>query len=168
LLTRIVAADHNEARFYDALGSARALNFAGALTNPAAHLRNQDLTSDRPGRVFNGAAAPGKRRGTSMRHSTGGERTPRRHVTQLFARRVVEELERARRAGRFTRLVLLAPPAFLGTLRALLPPALRSCIVATVAKDLVRHPVEDLRRYLPRAAFTGPTGFSPARRAAGA
>lgn len=167
-MTRIVVADQAEVRFFDAPGFARPLKFVGTLTNPAAHLRDQDLTRDRPGRVFDRAAIPGRRRGASAHHATGGERTPRRHATHRFARRVADELERGRRAGRFTRLALIAAPAFLGELRLALPAALQSCVVATVAKDVVHRPGADLRRYLPRSTFTGPTAFSVARRAAGA
>jgi protein required for attachment to host cells len=168
LLTRIAVADQAEVRFFDALGFAHPLRFVGTLTNPAAHLRDQDLTADRPGRVFNRAAIPGRRRGASAHHATGGEYTPRRHATHLFARRVADELERARRAGRFTRLALIAAPAILGELRLAFPAALRSCIVATVAKDVVHRPDADLRRYLPRSTFTGPTAFGAVRRASGA
>lgn len=168
MLTRIVVADQAEVRFFDALGFARPLKFAGALTNAAAHLREQDLSADRPGRVFTSAAGRGRRRGATTHHSAGGENTPRRHATLLFARRVAEDLDRARRAGRFTRLVLIAAPAFLGELRRALPAAVRNCVVATVAKDVVHHSGDELRRYLPRAAFTVPTGFTPAKRAAGA
>ncbi len=167
MLTRIVVANQGEARFYDALGFAHPLKLVGTFTNPAAHLRDQDLDADRPGRVFNSAAVPGRRRGASAHHATGGENTTRRHTTQLFARRVALELERARRAGRVGRLVLIAAPAFLGELRGALTAAVAPRVVATIAKDVVDHPEADLRRYLPRATFTDSTGFVPARRATG-
>ena len=163
----IVVADQAEARFFDTLGFARPLRFVASLTNPAAHLRDQDLTSDRPGRIFNSSAGPGRRRGATTRHATGGEHAPRRHATHLFARRVAKELDRARRAGRFERILLVAAPAFLGELRAAFPSALQPYIAATVAKDIVHHAEEDIRRYLARAMFTAPTGFSPAKRATG-
>jgi len=166
MLTRIVVADQAEARFYDAIGFAHPLKFVGSLTNPTAHLRDQDLTSDRPGRVFKGSSsAPGRRRGATLRHSTGGEHTPLRHAVHLFAHRIAAELESARRASRFGRLVLIAAPAILGELRAALTPAVRPCVVSTVVKDVVHRRTSDLRRYLPRAAFTEPTGFVVARRA---
>jgi len=168
MLTRIVMANQGEARFYDALGFGKLLRLTGTFTDPAAHLHNRDFNSDRPGRVFNSASPPGRRRGASAHHSTGGERTPRRHATQLFARRVAAELDRARRAGHFDRLVLVAAPAFLGVLRAALPAALRVRVVATVAKDVTDHPEEHLRRYLPRSTFTDPIGFSAAKRATAA
>ena len=146
MLTRIVVANQGEARFYDALGFAHPLKLVGTLINPAAHLRDQDLDADR---------------------STAGENTTRRHTTQLFARRVALELERARRAGRVGRLVLIAAPTFLGELRGALTAAVAPRVVATIAKDVVDHPEADLRRYLPRATFTDSTGFVPARRATG-
>ena len=165
MLTRIVVADQAEARFYDAIGFAHPLRLVGALSNPTAHLRDQDLTSDRPGRVFKGSSAPGRRRGATLRHSTGGEHTPLRHAAHFFAQRIAAELESARRAGRFGRLVLIAAPAILGELRAALTPAVRRCVVSTVVKDVVHRRTSDLRRYLPRATFTEPTGFVVARRA---
>ena len=39
-------------------------------------LHDRDLKSDRPGRVYNSAAAPRGRRGAMAHHATGGERTP--------------------------------------------------------------------------------------------
>lgn len=164
---RILIADQAEARFYDTLGFARPLKFAGALTNPSAHLRDQDLTSDRPGRIFSSSGATGRRRGATTRHATGGEHAPRRHATHLFSLRVAAELERARRAGRFERLVLVAAPAFLGELRAALPTALRPCVTATMAKDIANHhhPESEVRRYLTPEMFVATTGFSPVKRA---
>jgi protein required for attachment to host cells len=162
----IVIADQAEARFYDTLGFARPLKLTGALTNPAAHLRDQDLTSDRPGRLFSSSGARGQRHGATVHHSAGGEATPRRHATHLFAVRVAAELARGRASGRYERLVLVAAPAFLGELRAALPSAVRPYVMATVAKDIVRHADTDVRRYLTREMFNAPTGFSPAKRAA--
>ena len=164
MLTRILVGDQGEVRFYDAIGFAHPLKFSGSLTNSTAHLRDQDLTSDRPGRIFSGGAMSGRRRGATLRHATGGEHAPRRHAAHVFAQRVAAELERARRAGRFGRLVLIAAPAILGELRAALTPAVARCVVSTVPKDVVHHRPSDLRRYLPRSTFIVPTGFAAARR----
>lgn len=165
MLTRIVVADQAEVRFYDTPGFAHPLKFAGALTNPIAHLRDQDLTSDRPGRIFNSSAG-GRRRGATTRHAAGGEHTQRRHATHVFAHRIADHLHRARRAGSFGRLILIAAPAILGELRAALTPAVLPCVVATVTKDVVHRRPDDLRRYLPRSTFTEPSGFVAARRTA--
>ena len=60
---RIVVADQSQARIYSA--GARRLKLLGSLSDPRARLHDRDLGSDRPGRVFDRAVAPGKRRGRS-------------------------------------------------------------------------------------------------------
>jgi protein required for attachment to host cells len=154
--TRIVVADQSEARFYDFVRRNAPLRAAGVLANPAARRHDRDLGSDRPGRVFDRAPQPGQRRGAVSRHGTGGERSPRKHEAEVFARRVVRELGKASRDGRFDRLVLVAAPAFLGLLRAALPKGLKPALTATVAKDLIHEPEDTLRSKLPDEAFKRP------------
>lgn len=163
---RIVVADQTEARFYDALGYGRTLVEQGVLRNPSGRAHERDLVSDRPGRVFERAADAHRRRGASARHSSGSERTARRHTVEVFARRIGAELDRARRARRYEALVLVAGPAFLGRLRAALPAAVRALVSTTVPKDVVHQAPAELRAYLPRSVFTGVPAFEPAKRAA--
>lgn len=162
---RIVIANQSEAQFHDTVGPTRALTPAGRLLNPAARLHDQDLESDRPGRVFNRAAVPGRRRGASARHATDGERSTHQHVVEKFARRIADELRRAHAAGRFDRLVLVAAPAFLGRLRRVLPAEVRACVAATVTKDMIGQDF-DPARFLTSAVYRGRLGFQPAKRAA--
>ncbi|HTU67568.1 MAG TPA: host attachment protein [Steroidobacteraceae bacterium] len=163
---RIVVADQTEAHFYDAIGFGRALNAVGRLANPAGRQREQDLVSDRPGRVFERAADPHRRRGASARHASGPEHAARRQAVDRFARRIAAELERGWRADRFDAVVLVAGASLLGRLRAALPAHVRAKLAATVVKDIVHHPAEDVLAYLPRSVFTGPLPFTPAPRAA--
>ncbi len=153
MIIRIVVANEGEAHFYDTSRPGAPLTEAGHLENPSAHLHDRDLKSDRPGRVFDRAPSGTGRRGAVSHHGVGGERRPRRHEAELFARHVVEALETARREERFERVVLIAAPAFLGLLRAALPKSLRSSVAAEVDKDLVRQPEEAIQAQLPRAAF---------------
>jgi protein required for attachment to host cells len=151
--TRILIADQSEARFYD-IERGSPMQIAGRLLNPDAHLHDRDLKSDRPGRVFSRAAVSGKRRGASARHATGGENSPRKQLAVLFARRIGAELERARRAGRFDRLVVMAGPQFLGVLRTVLPSAVRKVTVAEVGRDLVHQTESVVRAHLPPEALS--------------
>jgi protein required for attachment to host cells len=153
MIVRIVVANEGEARFYDASRHDAPLTEGGHLENPSARLHDRDLKSDRPGRVFHSALSSAGRRGAVAHHGVGGESGPRRHEAGLFAKRVVEELEMARREGRFERLVLIAAPAFLGHLREALPKSLRTSLAAEVDKDLVRQPEEAIQAHLPPAAF---------------
>src|SRR5689334_15330687 len=107
---RIVVANQTEARFFDTLSRRQALIPAGMLVNPSGRLRDQDLESDRPGRVFNGAVRVGGRRGATPRHAANGESSTRQHAIEQFARRIGAELDKARLARRYDRVVLVAEP----------------------------------------------------------
>jgi protein required for attachment to host cells len=151
---RIVVADQSEADFYDLEQRDMPPHFVRRLEDPDAHLHDRDLKSDRPGRVFDHAAAPGARRGAVGHHSTGGERDARKVEARRFAQRIAKALDEARRQNRYERLVVMAPPAFLGLLREEMPAAVRALLALEVGKDLVRQPVASLSQYLPPGTFT--------------
>lgn len=151
---RIVVADQSEADFYELEQRDMPPQFVQRLEDPDAHLHNRDLKSDRPGRVFDHAAAAGARRGAVGHHSTGGERTPRKIEAQRFARRIAQALDEERQQHRYDRLVVMAPPAFLGLLREEIPAAVHAMLTAEIGKDLVHEPPEALNAYLPPGTFT--------------
>lgn len=153
---RILVADQAEADFYDMGHADETPRFAGGVGDPKAHLHDREIDSDRPGRVFDHAPTAGGRRGATAHHATDGERSPRKHEAGEFARRIVQILEKARREGEFDRLIVMAPPAFLGMLREALPDSLRSVMAAEVAKDLVHQPPSSLRSHLPPGVFARP------------
>ena len=70
-----------------------------------------------------------------------------------FARRIAEEIERARHAGTLDRVVLAAEPQILGLIRAALPDASREAVAAEVAKDLVRTEGRALLEHVPFEAL---------------
>jgi len=149
---RVVVADRAQVLFYDAERPESKLQLAGQMTDPEARLRDRDYKSDRPGRVFDHAPG-GKRRGAVAHHSTGGERTPRKHEAEVFARRIVDELERAQRQNHFDRLVLMAAPEFLGDLREVMPKSLSQAIALEIDKDLVHEDELAIRGHLPADVF---------------
>jgi protein required for attachment to host cells len=149
--TRVVVADQSEARFYDVASPAQDLRLAFSLTDPAAHLHDQDMVSDKPGRVFDHAPPASGRRGAVGHHGTGGERSPRKHEAETFARTIVAALEKGRNAGDFDRLVLIAGPPFLGLLREYLPKALEHVVAAQVSKDLVHQNDAAIKTHMPWA-----------------
>jgi len=154
---RILVADQAEADFYDAASTEELPTFVARIGDPIAHLHDRDIDSDRPGRVFDHASAPSHRRGATAHHGTGGERSSRKHEAVVFARRVAKLLEEAHRERAFDRLVVMAPPAFLGHLREALPESLRAITAAEVAKNLVHQPPSSLLAYLPREVFAPST-----------
>jgi len=150
---RILLADHSEADFYDMLKADEKPKFAGGVGDPLVHLHDRDMDSDRPGRFFDHAANPTGRRGATAHHTAGGERSTHKHEAVEFARRIAMLLEEGRRAGEFERLVVMAPPTFLGLLREALPQSLRSIVVAEVAKSYVHQPPSQWRAHLPDQIF---------------
>ena len=151
---RIVVADQNEADFYELEQRDMPPRFVQRLEDADAHLHNRDLKSDRPGRVFDHAPTPGGRRGAVGHHSTGGERNPRKVEAIRFARRIADALDEERRDHRYERLVIMAPPAFLGFLRKEMPAAVQAMLTAEIGKDLVHEPPDALSGYLPPGTFT--------------
>ena len=59
-----------------------------------------------------------------------------------FAHALSAVLESGRVAHRYERLVLVAPPRFLGALRAALPDAVQQRVVGSLPKDVTREPAE--------------------------
>jgi protein required for attachment to host cells len=144
---RVVVADQSEARHYELTDS---LRFLRKTLHPAAHLKDRDLVSDRPGRVFDHANLGGGRRGGVAHHATGGERTPRKVEAERFALEIVKDLDADRLQGRFDRLVVVSGPGFLGLLRSSMPKGLQAAVVLEVEKDLVHSTDEQIRQHIPR------------------
>lgn len=151
---RIVVADQSQADFYELEQRDMPPQLLQRLEDPDAHLHDRDLKSDRPGRVFDHAPAPGGRRGAVAHHSTGGERNPRKVEARRFARRIAQVLDEGQRQSRYDSLIVMAPPAFLGLLREEMPAAVRAIVTAEIGKDLVHEPPEVLSGYLPPGTFT--------------
>lgn len=74
---------------------------------------------------------------------------PHREAKRDFARHLAERLEAE--AGNYARLLLVAPPAFLGDLRAALGDAARAKLAGTLDKDLTKAALADIAGHLDAA-----------------
>jgi protein required for attachment to host cells len=81
-----------------------------------------------------------------------------RKLAERFSRRLNDALERGRIDHRYARLVLVAPPRFLGALHVSLSKPLRDSVVAEVKRNLTALPAGDIRSHLPRRLLGGATG----------
>jgi protein required for attachment to host cells len=97
---------------------------------------SRDLGSDRPGRVHESVGG--------ARHAIEPRSDPHAAAEAAFARDLAERLATAAGEGRYRRLALVAPPAFLGELRHALPPALGPLVMGTLDKDLTHQPPEEI------------------------
>ena len=93
--------------------------------------RTAEMGSDRPGRTHDS-------HGTA-RHALAPRVDWHEFEKQRFAKEVAAALDRAALAKDFDRLVLVAPPKILGTLRATLKKQTLDLVTGELAKDLTNH-----------------------------
>ena len=139
--TWVVVADSSGARILMAEKPAAGLSEVDSLEHPEGRLHEQELTSDLPGRAFDS--------GGEGRHAMGSPVEPKKQEVIKFAKRVAEHLESGRAAGRFSRLYVNAPPAFLGQLRNHFSSSLERTIQGTIDKNLVSMDETAIRAQLP-------------------
>jgi protein required for attachment to host cells len=104
----------------------------------AANPPSRELGTDRPGRVQESA--------TTARHAVEPRTDPHRAAKAAFAGRLAARLEAT--ASAFERLLLVAPPPFLGDLRASLGKVARGKLHGTLDKDLTHAPLAEIAAQL--------------------
>jgi protein required for attachment to host cells len=143
--TWIVLADEGRARILAMREPGTELAEVEEMTDAAAHADNADLRHDAYGR----RGGSDLRMGGNNTESAGEEKLD--HEAELFARRVAERLEQARRQGRFERLRIAAAPRFLGRLRKMLDPQLAKVVEDELDKDLLQLDRRELtQRFFPQ------------------
>jgi protein required for attachment to host cells len=136
----VLVADAGRARAYRREGRDGALDPVAGFLLEQELPRTSEILSDGPGRVQESASA--------AHHSVSLQSDPHRRLKRRFARRIAEALDRRLAAGAFSRLVVIAPPAFLGDLRAEMPERLNEATAAEIAKDLTRSPLEAIASHI--------------------
>lgn len=135
----ILVADRSRARLF-AADADRSLSELESRLNPDGRARDRELVSDRASRMPEMA---GRARGALEAAS------PEDHVAEQFARALCDTLERGRAQSAYERLVLVAPPEFLGWLRGTMGEHAATAIVAEINKNLTERSAEEIRDYLP-------------------
>jgi len=138
--TWVLVAESSRAKVYLATDRSATLVEIHDLVHPASRLHEGDLVSDTPGSDGGGVG--------QGRHVLDAETTARAHESLRFAKELAERLDRGRTEGAFGRLVLIAPPAFLGLLRDSLSKEVKDLVSQEVNKNLVQQPSEVIRTYL--------------------
>jgi protein required for attachment to host cells len=105
--------------------------------NPATH----DQGTERPGRLFAGAAARDKR--SAIEPTDWHELEAHR-----FARMVADAFEKLVRERKVRAVVIAAPPRILAELRQALHGDVKAHIIAEVDKDFTKHPVYEIEKHL--------------------
>ena len=136
--TWIVVAHEAGARFFEHQGRGTGLELVEEIEHPDGRARDRDMASDRPGRSFR------KSSGDPSRSSMGEGEGPHDRAVSDFARAVAEKLKDARVQNRYKRLVLVAPPRFLGLLRSSLDGPTAQLVMVSLDKDLAASKKSEL------------------------
>lgn len=139
--TWIVLGHRTGVRVLESRGPGTDLTTVRETPFPWGQVKGKDLVTDRPGQKFRQGETPGRR-------SVMEREDPVEHYVEMFAKKVAEELDKDRAAGKFDKVVLVSEPSFLGKLRDRLSDPLQRMVVATLAKDLAEAAPEQVRRSL--------------------
>jgi len=138
----VLVADGSRARFLNAADGGSPLMETGDFVHPESRLREQDLVSDGTG--------SGKDSGGYGMHSIGHEKEAHRRQQENFARELCREIDRLSGKGGLHRIYLVAPPGFLGHLRAALGKQSAKLVAGEINRDLVTGSLDDIRSHLPK------------------
>lgn len=137
--TWIVVAEGSRARVLAARHAGQPLTEILDFEFPEGRLRDQDIYTDHPGST----QGP-----TRSSRSATEQRDVRAQQHAGFARLIADALDKARNDGDYQRLMLVAPPAFLGALRDALDGPMEKLVDKTVQKNLVEEDEATIRGYL--------------------
>lgn len=138
--TWILVADHARARLFSPNQDAGALTELKDFVNPEGMHPAQAYSHERSPRTFESVGA--------ARHAIEPHTSAEEKVARRFAHELAEALEHGRVEQRFERLLLVAPPRFLGTLQEVLNKHVRACVSAHLDKDLTLLPREQILPHL--------------------
>jgi protein required for attachment to host cells len=137
--TWLLIADGSRAKVFESIGAHKMLHEIDDMALAIDLPKSGEILADKPGRTFDSVGAG--------RHAKENPTDPHRHLKRVFATKVVGELRRAMLAKRFDRLILVAPPAFLGDLREELPKDLKDKVADEVTSDLTNTPEQQLQTH---------------------
>lgn len=140
--TWILVAHDAGARIFENRGPGKGLESVETVEHPEGRERDQGLVSDRPGRSFR------KNSGDPRRAAMSRGQSPHQHAVSAFAKSLADRLRQARVQNQFERLVLVAPPRFLGFLRSSLDGPTSQMVVGSIDKDLANTKDSELIKHL--------------------
>jgi len=142
----ILTGESSRATIYTMATRTADLEEVQCFSNTVARQHERDLTSDLPGKGFDGKG--GKQHGLTSKGSI------KDNEILNFAKTLCNTLEDGRLQGQYKELVLCASPHFLGLLRQNLTVPTSRCIVAEIDKNMAKASSEEIRRQVHDKLFS--------------
>lgn len=139
--TRVLVADGAKAMVFRNAGDAQAPNLKLEKSYGQDNPPTRDQGADKPGRTND----PFGRR--SSMETPDWHRLAEDRFIQSLAADMAADLS----AGAYEKLVVVAPPIALGTLRKAMSAAVLEAIACEIGKDLTKHPVADIEKAVTKA-----------------
>ncbi len=136
MYTWILIADGVRGRLFKLNRAKKELIEIEDFLNPAGRLAEHSVLSDAPGRTFD-------RRGLG-RHSMENRDASKEHAKESFAVQLAKHLDGNFKLKKFRRLILVAPPKFLGYMKHQLSGLECNDVVTHIAKDLTKRPPDEI------------------------
>ncbi len=124
----LVVANHTEARILGRNRNGRLVDLE-TFSFPQAQLPERDILTDSPGRNHDSSGL--------AHHAMEPHTDIRQQQAQQFSRQLAERMEEGRNANIYDKLVLIAPPDFLGALRNALSKSCRKQVMEECPKNIV-------------------------------
>ncbi|MGR2738430.1 host attachment protein [Billgrantia sp. Q4P2] len=135
MTTYIVVADAARARVFTR--EALKLEERESLVHAEGRLHEGDLVTGATGSVDESMA--------HTRRASRGDSVALDHEAEIFAKQIAERIYKARVDNSLDKLILVAPPRFLGVLRDKLDGPSSKLIIHTLDKDLSKAPLNDIQ-----------------------
>jgi protein required for attachment to host cells len=142
--TWILVANASQAKLYANTGPKKGLQLMKELMHPASREKASGLVSDRPGQMH--SPSTGQR-------ASQPKTNPKTNEARLFAQELARELNHGRSRGQVGRLILVAPPAFMGLLNEKLDGPTAHLVSDRFEKDYTKAAEKELAGHLESCIF---------------
>lgn len=139
--TWVLIAGSSRALLYGAYADATSWRLLREYTHPASRVTEGGLTSDQAGRTQSSM-------GGGARSAMESRTSPKEVEFEHFAHELAKVLHDGHGQQAYGRLVLVAPPHFLGLLRKSIDAAVSKLVIATLDKDYLHLTEMEMRRHV--------------------
>ncbi|MDP1634965.1 MAG: host attachment protein [Gallionellaceae bacterium] len=137
--TWILVANASQAKLYVNTGPKKGLKMLKALAHPESREKGSDLVSDRPGHMQSAGNGQG---------AYQPKNDPKTNEARHFAQELAKELNHGRSSGEVERLILVAPPAFMGLLNEKIDGPTAQLVSDRFEKDYTKAADKELAGHL--------------------
>lgn len=138
--TWVVVADASRARFFSLLSRIEPMQEMEGMTHAEGRMFARDELSDRQGGIAGGHGEGD--------HSFEAPTDLKHHEAEVFAKQIAVKLEHGRVNHDYSKLILIAPPAFLGALRHELNNHIQDMVSSSLDKNLVTEDEAAIRGHI--------------------